>query len=226
MGLEMPFNATAWNAALDALDETAGAGKISFVGIHQSSGDPGTGLTAGGTEAIGGSPAYARLGATWGAASAGQKSNTNTFAFDVPAGTYAYFSLWNALTGNSGTQYLGFIPFGGTTPLKGFFSTDTNLANDTLFSIAHGMSNGDRVILYNVFSEVIPTGITEGTLYFVVGAATNTFQISTTLGGAAVDITALQGGEGFWQRVVPEVFASQGQITVAAGALILDATTM
>lgn len=221
----MPFNATAWNLALDALDESIATG-IKFVGIHQSSGDPGTGTTATGTEATGGSPAYARLAATWGAAASGQKTNTSTFAFDVPAGTYAYFSLWNASSGNTGTQYLGYIPFGGTTPLKGFFSTDTNLANDTLFSIAHGMSNGDRVALYNVFSESLPTGITEGTLYFVVGAATNTFQISTSSGGSALDITALGGGEGFWQRVVPEVFASQGQITVAASALILDATTM
>lgn len=222
----MPFNVTAWNAALDALDETAGAGKISFVGIHQSSGDPGTGTTATGTEATGGSPAYARLGAVWGAAASGQKTNTSTFAFDVAAGTYAYFSLWNAVSGNSGTQYLGYIPFGGTTPLKGFFSTDPTLGNSDFNADGHGMSNGDRVVLYNTFATSLPTGVTEGTLYFVVGTATNTFQVSATLGGSAVTLSALNGGQGFYQRVVPEVFASQGQITVAAAALVLDATTM
>jgi hypothetical protein len=31
-------------------------------------------------------------------------------------------------------------------------------------------------------------------------------------------------GELFWQTVVPETFGSQGQVTVAAGALVLDAT--
>lgn len=222
----MPFNATAWNAALDALDETAGAGAITHVGVHESSGDPGTGLTAGGTEASGGSPAYARLPAVWDGAAAGQKTNLSSFAFDVPAGSYAYFTLWNALTGNSGTQYLGFLPFGGTTPKKGFFSCDTNLANDDLQSIAHGMNNDDRVILYNVFAESLPTGLTEGFLYWVVGVTTNTFQVATTSGGSPVDITVLGGGEGFWQRVVPEVFASQGQITVAATALVLDITSM
>jgi hypothetical protein len=220
----MPFNSKAWNIALDALDESV-TGSITHVGIHQSSGDPGTTLTAGGTEATGGSPAYARIAATWNAAASGQKTNFNTFAFDVAAGTYAYFSLWNASTGNSGTQYLGYIPFGGTTPLKGFFTTDPTLTNNTFFSDGHGMANTDRVILYNTFASSLPTGVTEGTLYFVVGAATNSFQVATTSGGSAVSLS-VTASQGFFQRVVPEVFASQGQITVAAAALVLDATTM
>ena len=103
---------------------------------------------------------------------------------------------------------------------------DTTLTNDQLFSVGHGMSDGDRVMLFNVFAESLPTGLTEGTVYFVVSSATNTFKVSLTAGGAAVDITAVGGGEGFWQKVIPETFASQGQITVAAGALVLDATAM
>lgn len=219
----MPFNATAQNLALDNLDETVTTG-IKFVGLHTLT-DPGTGTTANAGEATGGSPAYARLAATWGAAAAGVKSNTSTFTFDVPAGTYGFFTLWNTATLNSGTQYLGYIPFGGASALKGFFSVDTTLTNDQLLSVAHGMSDGDRVIVYNVFAESLPTGLTEGTVYFVVSSAANTFKVSLTSGGAAVDITAVGGGEGYWQRVVPEVFAAQGQITVAAAALVLDATS-
>jgi hypothetical protein len=218
----MPFNDTAKNAALDALDESAT--QITHIGIHTLT-DPGTGTNANAGEATGGSPAYARQAATWGAASGGQKTNTNTFTFDVPAGTYGFFTLWNtsvvALTG-----FRGYIPFGGAAAIKGFFSTDTNLANDQLFSVAHGLADGDRVMLFNVFAETLPTGLAEGTVYFVVGSATNTFKVSLTSGGAAVDITALGGGEGFFQKVVPEVFGAQGQITVAASALVLDATTM
>ena len=70
----------------------------------------------------------------------------------------------------------------------------------------------------------MPAGLTEGTVYFVVGAATDTFQLALTSGGAAIDITGI--GELFFQKVIPEVFASQGQITVAAAALVLDATTI
>jgi hypothetical protein len=220
----VPFNDTAKNTALDALDEGATAG-VKFVGIHTLT-DPGTGATANAGEATGGSPAYARIAATWGAAATGQKANTNTFTFDVPAGTYGFFTLWNASSGNLSGNYQGYIPFGGASAVKGFFSTDTNLANDQLFSVAHGLADGDRVMLFNVFAEALPTGLAEGTIYFVVGSATNTFKVSLTSGGAAVDITALGGGEGYFQKVVPEVFGAQGQITVAASALVLDATTM
>lgn len=218
----MPFNTPAQNVMLDALDESVT--QITHVGIHTlSGGDPGQGTNATGTEATGGSPAYARQSATWGAAASGQKSNTNAFTFDVPAGTYAYFTFFNASTGNT-NNYRGYAPFMGASPVKGFFSTDTTLANDQLFSVANGLANDDRVILYNVFAETLPTGLTEGTVYWVVSVGANTFKVSTTQGGAAVDITALGGGEGHFAKVIPETFGAQGQITVAAGQLVLDLT--
>jgi hypothetical protein len=221
----MPFNDVAKNTMLDAIDESATTNGVTHIAILTSAADPGTGTNSTGTEATGGSPAYARQAVTWAAAASGTKSNSGALTFDVPAGTYAFFGLFNASTGNT-NNYKGYIPFGGASALKGFFSVDTTLTNDTLFSRAHGMSDGDRVILYNVFSETLPTGVTEGTVYFVVNSTTDSFKVSTTSGGAAVDITGVGGGEGYWQRVVPEVFASQGQITVAAGALVLDATAM
>lgn len=216
----MPFNDVAKNVMLDALDESAT--QITHVGIWTLT-DPGTGTNATGTEATGGSPAYARQAVTWAAAATGTKSNSGSLTFDVPAGTYGFFCFFNASTGNT-SNYRGYAPFGGGT--KGFFSVDTTLTNDQVFSVAHGLADGDRVMLFNVFAETLPTGVSEGTVYFVVNSATNTFKVSTTSGGAAVDITAVGGGEGFWQKVVPEVFASQGQITVAASALVLDATAM
>lgn len=218
----MPLNDTAGNVMLDALDESNT--QITHVGVHTlGGGDPGQATNATGTEAAGGSPAYARQSVTWGAASGRQKANTNAITIDVAAGTYAYFTYFNAATGNT-NNYRGYAPFMGATPLKGFFSVDTTLTNDQLLSVGHGMADGDRVILWNVFAESLPTGLTEGTVYYVVNSATNTFKVSTTLGGAAVDITAVGGGEGHWARVVPEVFGSQGQITVAAGQLVLDNT--
>lgn len=216
----MPFNDPAKNAALDALDESAS--QITHVGVHTLT-DPGTGTNANAGEATGGSPAYARVAAAWAAASAAQKSNSAQLTIDVPAGTYGFFTFWNALTGNTG-NYRGYTPFGGANALKGFFSVNTTLSADQLLSVAHGMGNGDRVMLFNVFAESLPTGLTEGVIYHVVGAATDTFQVSATSGGAAVDITGADGGEGFWQRMVPETFGAQGQVIVAAGQLTLDAT--
>lgn len=230
----MPFNTPALNTMLDALDESAT--QVTHIAIHSLSVAPGSGdgtpgigtnaATGTSAEATGGSPAYARQAVTWGAAASGQKTGSSgTLTFDVPAGTYAFFGLYNASSGNT-NNYRGYIPFGGASAVKGFFSVDTTLTNDQLLSVGHGMSDGDRVMLFNVFAETLPTGLTEGTIYYVVSSATNTFKVSTTLGGSAVDITAVGGGEGYFQRVVPEVFAAQGQITVAAAALVLDATAM
>lgn len=213
----MPLNITSQNNAL-----TGGVGNaITHIGVHTLV-DPGTTATANAGEATGGSPAYARQAVAWSAVASGQRSNSGALTFDVPAGTYGFLTYWNASTGNSGTQYLGYGPF-ASTAVYGFASTDPTLTNDQFFSVAHGLANGDQVQLFNVFAETIPTGITEGTVYFVVNTATNTFKVSTTSGGAAVDITALAGGEVFYQKVVPEVFGGQGQITVAIGAIVLDA---
>jgi hypothetical protein len=222
----MPFNDLSKNAMLDGLDEGIAAG-IKFVGVHQlttappTDTTPGTGATAASTEATGGSPAYARLAVVWGAAATGTKANTGALTFDVPAGTYGFFSWWNASTGNSGTEYRGYAVFGGATPKKGFGTVDAaDVTANTITSNGHGLVNTDRVIAFNVLGETIPTGITEGGAYFVVGAATDTFQIALTSGGAAVDLTAQ--GEIYFEKVVPEVFAGQGQITAAIGALVLD----
>lgn len=215
----MPFNDASKNVMLDALDESNT--QIGFVGIHTLT-DPGTATTANAGEATGGSPAYARQAVVWGAAASGLKSNTGALTFDVPAGTYAYFTYWTAATGNT-TQYRGYAPFGGAT--KGFGEVNAaGVTGDIIYSGGHGLANGDRVMVFNVFAESLPTGLTEGTIYFVVGATTDSFQVSTTSGGSAVDITAV--GELFFQKVIAEVFGAQGQITAAIGALVLDATAM
>lgn len=215
----MPFNVTAQNVMLDALDESAT--QITHVGIHQL-GDPGTGTNATGTEAIGGSPAYARQSVTWGAASSGTKSNTGALTFDVPAGTYGFFTFWNASSGNT-SNFRGYAPFGGS--VKGFGEVDsTGVTNDTITSSGHGLTTDDRVMVFNVFSESLPTGLTEGTIYFVLasGLTADVFKVATTSGGSAINITGQ--GELFFQKVVPETFGSQGQITAAIGALVLDVT--
>jgi hypothetical protein len=214
----MPFNTTAKHVMLDALDESVT--QITHVGVHQLT-DPGTGTNATGTEATGGSPAYARQAVTWGAAAAEVKQNTNAITIDLPAGTYGFITFWNANTGNT-NNYRGYAPINGT--VRGFFSVDTTLTNDQFLSPGHGLSDGDRVLLFNVLGTALPTGVSEGTVYFVVNSAANTFKVSTTSGGAAVDLTAVGGGEGYFEKIIPETFGAQGQLTIAASALTLDLT--
>jgi hypothetical protein len=209
---------TSKNEMLDALDEANT--KITHVAVWQLT-DPGTGVNATGSEATGGSPAYARQAVTWGAAAGEIKQNTNAITIDLPAGTYGFLCWFNASTGNT-NNYRGYAPINGT--VRGFFSVDTTLTNDQFLSPGHGLTNGDRVMLFNAFGTALPTGVSEGTVYFVVNVATDTFKVSTTSGGAAVDLTAVGGGEGYFEKIIPETFASQGQLTVAVGALTLDLT--
>jgi len=215
----LPFNVTSQNAMLDALDESVT--QITHVGIHTLT-DPGTGTNANSGEATGGSPAYARVAVTWGAAASGTKSNTGALTFDVPSGTYGFFTYWNASTGNT-SNFRGYAPFGGS--VKGFGEVDsTGVTNDTITSSGHGLTTDDRVMVFNVFSESLPSGLTEGTIYFVLasGLTTDVFKLATTSGGSAINLTGQ--GELFFQKVVPEVFGAQGQVTAAVGALVLDVT--
>lgn len=73
----MGLNTAALNLMLDALGAV-----VDFVSLH-------TDAVGGGSsnEVTGGSPAYARKGITWNAASSGNLDSSNAPVFDVPAST-------------------------------------------------------------------------------------------------------------------------------------------
>jgi hypothetical protein len=66
----------------------------------------------------------------------------------------------------------------------------------------------------------LPTGISEGTLYWVVGVSGDTFQLSTTQGGAAVNLTT--SGSGSIKKVVPKTVASGENLTFPASSVVLS----
>lgn len=72
----------------------------------------------------------------------------------------------------------------------------TDIATDRIQRVAHGWLNNQVVALVtNVFvpGSVPPTGIVEGTRYFIVNKTANDFQLSATLGGAAINLTVANG---------------------------------
>lgn len=211
----MPFNDAAKNVMLDGLDESAS--QITYIGCHTVT-DPGTGANALSGEATGGS--YARQPVTWAAGASAAKANSGALTIPVPAGSYAFLTFFNHVSANS-TNYRGYAPINGTA--KGFGTVDSAGASaDAIQSAAHGLADNDRVMVFNVFAESLPTGLTEGTIYYVVTSTTDSFEVSATLGGSSVNITGI--GELFFQKVIPETFASDGAITVDIGALVLDLT--
>jgi hypothetical protein len=57
---------------------------------------------------------------------------------------------------------------------------------------AHGHSANEPIIITT--SGALPTGLTAGTTYYVINPTTNTFQLSATSGGAAINTTGAQNG--------------------------------
>ncbi|WP_043648081.1 phage tail fiber protein [Nocardia thailandica] len=81
-------------ALADAYKTRGGAGTV-WVSLH--TGDPGSTGTA---EASGGTPAYARKQSTWTSGSGGALTGSQV-VIDVPAGTYTYAGLWDAVSGGN-----------------------------------------------------------------------------------------------------------------------------
>jgi len=204
----MRFSSAAKNLMLDALDESIATG-AKFGSLHTAYSSTGT------NEVTGGSPAYARKGMTWSAASSGSKATSASAVFDVPAATTVrWVGLWDTVTGG---VFLGMGPNGGGVP-QAFVSPD--IANDILECVAHGFSNGDTVVVWAVPGDPVPTGLAEGTVYFVTNATTDDLTLSATSGGATINITAI--GAGLLQKIVPETFGAQGTHTVSAASMSLD----
>lgn len=208
----MGLNTNGKNALVNGL-----ASVVSHISLHSAIPD-----ATGSSELVGGS--YARVAVTWTSASNGVRDNNADLEHDVPAGsTVAAYGLCSA--SSAGTFY-GYIPrVGASEALFGFGTVDSaGVTSDAIQSAAHGLSNGMRVLVHNVFAESLPTGLSEDTIYWVVQAATDTFELSATEGGSSVNVTAQ--GELFWQRVTPEVYASAGLLTTATGALDLSAAVI
>ena len=209
------FTDTAIGLMLDALDESIATG-AKFWSAHTAYSATGT------NEVTGGSPAYARKAATWAAASGSPRTKVSTGSpactFDIPASTtVSWIGRWDASTAGN---FLGMGPAGGGARRQfGSFSGD--LAGNTIQSPAHGLSAGNSVVFWASSGAGLPAPLAVGTIYYVIaaGLTTDVFEVSTTSGGSAVDITAI--GDGEFQTIVPEVFAAQGQYQLTSDTMAL-----
>ena len=92
---------------------------------------------------------------------------------------------------------------------------------DTVTATAHGLSNGDEVSFATI---VTTTGIVTRTIYYVVNATTDTFQVAATAGGAALPLTTNGSGTFRYRTTIESIGA--GTITLNRKATASGATTL
>ena len=101
------------------------------------------------------------------------------------------------------------FPLGGT----GYKEVQCDVTGNLIISESHGFVANDKVVFLN---GAPPTGLTEGTIYFVIatGLTADVFSVAATQGGAAIDLTADGAADVVVSKIVTEVFAGQGTHTV------------
>ena len=92
---------------------------------------------------------------------------------------------------------------------------------DVCTSAGHTLSDGDTVTLSS--TTTLPGGLAVDTTYYIIDSATNTFKLSTTLGGSAVDITDTGTGTHYFQETTGTgtIYCGGNAITYTA----IDTTT-
>jgi hypothetical protein len=145
---------------------------------------------------------------TGGTLPSGLVASTKYYARDVAATTFkvsampggAAITLAGSQSGGHTVYFAIYTRFSADTPTPSnktgaripFYPTITIASPTTITSTGHGLTNGRRMLFQT--SGALPSGIAANTIYFVVNAATNTFQVSATSGGAAIGTSGTQSG--------------------------------
>lgn len=94
---------------------------------------------------------------------------------------------------STGLYLLNNTDFSWTPVSKVVALTSISNGSPAVFTLnAHGRSNGDAIVLST--SGALPTGLTVGTVYYIINVAANTFNVSLTSGGSAVNTSGAGSG--------------------------------
>lgn len=159
--------------------------------------------------------AIARSGAGW-TVSGNQVSNAALFNLGpctAGSDTATHWSIGVAASGASKILYRG--PLG--TALMGAF---TGATDDNITIPGHTLAVDDRAAFFPVLGSSLPTGITEGVLYWVKTQSANVITVSATQGGATLDITAV--GDGICIKAMTLAVSAGVTPEFGIGALIVQ----
>lgn len=199
---------------------TASATNPDFASLHTAY------STSGASEVTSTSPAYARKAITWSSPLAGSTALNGTLpAFDVATGqTAMWVGFWDAVT--AGT-FLGMQALGGQA-YKDAMCEAADITSNFVFCDSHGYVLDNRVVFWPIAGIALPGGIAQGTVYWVVGSpTTDSFQVSATQGGSAIDLTDPGTTTPYAflvQRCIPQTTVTQDVISIAS--LTFDANLL
>jgi hypothetical protein len=91
---------------------------------------------------------------------------------------------------NTASLANGMLIIGTGTGISTGIIVVSDVSADTLTLIGHGLPDDTPVAFSSLGTT---TGVSLWTIYYVVSTAANTFQVATTIGGAAIDLTGTGG---------------------------------
>jgi hypothetical protein len=118
-------------------------------------------------------------------------STTQTMVIEVGAGYFRFHTQGATLQAGSPPAYKASTAV--TLAISKTATVTMTIASPCVVTwTGHTLVNGDRVVFTT--TGALPTGLTAGVTYYVINQATNTFQVSATLGGSAINTSGTQSG--------------------------------
>lgn len=207
------YNAT----AIANIADNAATSPLTNIFVAAHTADPGAAGTQSTSEAAYTGYARASVARTTGGftCSNGTVTLVANASFGACTAGTATLTHWSTGVASSGaTKVLHRGVFGSRLgPFTGATSNTITIPGTTL-------AVDDRIAFYATSGSSLPTGLTEGTVYFVKTASGADITVSTTSGGAAVTISVV--GDGLAYKVTPIAVSSGVTPQLAAGAIIYE----
>lgn len=148
---------------------------------------------------------YARQTPSFGSESGGVRTATsNTWSVGASSNV-AWQGWWN------GADFLCCAPNGGAP--KEFVAVPSS---DTIYCPSHGWSDTQTIVFWK---GTVPGGLTEGTVYYVRDATSDTFKVAATAGGTAIDITSAGTSNCLVSNITVQNYASASSHTITSATI-------
>lgn len=147
-------------------------------------------------------------------AASGSIANTATLSFPQASGS------WGEIIGIGvyDASSAGNLVRSAYLTSGSYYTFSAANTGDLVTAPGHDFVDDDIVVVLDLSGSVLPTGITQGTRYYIISVSGDTFQLSATQGGAAINLTA--NGAGRIVQVVPLTVGASSVASFGIGALI------